>query len=400
MCQTDRAVDLVAAVVKAVSVPVTVKMRLGWDDESLTAPALARAFEQVGVAAVIVHGRTRQQGFTGKVNRSGIRAVVRSRRANADRRQRRHPHHRRRRRDVRGNRLRGHLDRPGCAGQSLHLPPARLLGPDRRAGPRAGFRGTARADAPPLPWLVARRGEHYGCLQFRKILKWYYHFTRMPSRFTSGLLNLSSPALFDEVIAAVEAAGPESALPGHYEFHVPVPSGAIESGEFPLRRSESPPPMPQDLSLTPIGHKMTPGVTRKIGPARIAPVCHKGERTMATATAPRRKVARSLQTKMLIDGKWRDSKSGKTFETINPATEEVIAQVAEGDAADIDLAVKAARKAFDSGPWRKMDARDRGRLDVQAGRSDRVAHRRAGRARNARQRQADQREPAMPTCRW
>src|ERR1700693_1428707 len=83
---------------------------------------------------------------------------------------------------------------------------------------------------------------------------------------------------------------------------------------------------------------------------------------MAPATAPRRKVARSLQTKLLIDGKWRDSVSGKTFETINPATEEVITEVAEADAADIDLAVKAARKAFDTGPWRKMDARDRGRL--------------------------------------
>ncbi len=66
MCQIDRAVELVAAIVEAVNIPVTVKMRLGWDDESLTAPALARAFEQVGVAAVIVHGRTRQQGFTGK----------------------------------------------------------------------------------------------------------------------------------------------------------------------------------------------------------------------------------------------------------------------------------------------------------------------------------------------
>ena len=83
---------------------------------------------------------------------------------------------------------------------------------------------------------------------------------------------------------------------------------------------------------------------------------------MATATAPRRKTARSIQTKLLIDGKWCDSKSGKTFETINPATEELIANVAEGDAADIDLAVKAARKAFDTGPWRKTDARDRGRL--------------------------------------
>jgi len=84
---------------------------------------------------------------------------------------------------------------------------------------------------------------------------------------------------------------------------------------------------------------------------------------MATATEPRRKVAgHRLQTRMLIDGRWRDSVSGKTFATVNPATEEVIAEVAEGDNADIDLAVQAARRAFDSGPWRKMDARDRGRL--------------------------------------
>jgi aldehyde dehydrogenase (NAD+) len=83
---------------------------------------------------------------------------------------------------------------------------------------------------------------------------------------------------------------------------------------------------------------------------------------MATITKPKRKTTRAHQTKMLIDGKWRDSASGKTFPTINPATEEVIEEVAEGDAKDIDLAVKAARKAFDSGPWRKMDARDRGKL--------------------------------------
>src|SRR5579863_6060950 len=64
---------------------------------------------------------------------------------------------------------------------------------------------------------------------------------------------------------------------------------------------------------------------------------------------------------MLIDGKWVDSVSGKTFETINPATGEVIARVAEGDKADVDKAVKAARKAFEKGPWRKMSARERGR---------------------------------------
>lgn len=68
------------------------------------------------------------------------------------------------------------------------------------------------------------------------------------------------------------------------------------------------------------------------------------------------------QTQCFIDGEWLPSASGKTFATLNPATEEVIADVAEGDAADIDLAAKAARKAFESGPWSKMDARDRGRL--------------------------------------
>jgi aldehyde dehydrogenase (NAD+) len=83
---------------------------------------------------------------------------------------------------------------------------------------------------------------------------------------------------------------------------------------------------------------------------------------MATVTEPRRQTKRSFQTKLLIDGQWRDSVSGKTFKTFNPATEELITEVAEGDAADIDLAVKAARRAFDSGPWRKMDARDRTRL--------------------------------------
>jgi aldehyde dehydrogenase (NAD+) len=65
---------------------------------------------------------------------------------------------------------------------------------------------------------------------------------------------------------------------------------------------------------------------------------------------------------MLIDGRWVDSASGRTFATIDPATEAVIAQVAEGDAADVDRAVHAARKAFDSGPWSRTDARDRGRM--------------------------------------
>src|SRR4030088_2266677 len=66
--------------------------------------------------------------------------------------------------------------------------------------------------------------------------------------------------------------------------------------------------------------------------------------------------------KMLIDGKWVNAASGKTFPTYNPATGEVLAQVAEGDRQDIDAAVKAARKAFDSGPWSRLTASERGKL--------------------------------------
>lgn len=68
------------------------------------------------------------------------------------------------------------------------------------------------------------------------------------------------------------------------------------------------------------------------------------------------------QTQCFIGGKWVPSASGKTFDTIHPATEEVIAQVAEGDADDVDLAVQAAREALEEGPWGEMDARDRGML--------------------------------------
>ena len=71
--------------------------------------------------------------------------------------------------------------------------------------------------------------------------------------------------------------------------------------------------------------------------------------------------------KMFINGKWVEAASGKTFPSYNPATGEVMARVAEGDREDIDRAVKAARKAFESGPWPAMSASDRGRLIWQLG---------------------------------
>ncbi len=88
---------------------------------------------------------------------------------------------------------------------------------------------------------------------------------------------------------------------------------------------------------------------------------------MTTATLPAAKPSIKMprvkaKESMLIGGKWVDSVSGKTFATLNPASGETICQVAEGDKADVDLAVKAARKAFDSGPWSRLSAAERGRL--------------------------------------
>ncbi len=228
LCQVDRAVELVGAVVRAITIPVTVKMRLGWDDESLTAPVLAREFEQVGAAAVIVHGRTRAQGFSGSVNREGIRAVVDAVQrlpivANGD---------------VRTIADAASMfEQTGCAAISIGR--GALANPfffrqlDQWA--RTGDPGTApdfdeRLDLmrDHFHGLVERRGEFYACLQFRKILKWYYHFTRMPKPLYLRLIKLSSTALFDETLAAVREAGPSSSLPGHFEAHIPVPAGPID----------------------------------------------------------------------------------------------------------------------------------------------------------------------------
>ena len=88
---------------------------------------------------------------------------------------------------------------------------------------------------------------------------------------------------------------------------------------------------------------------------------------MATATQAvqltdnvARYVAKTRQ--MFINGKWVDAASGKTFPTYNPATGEVLANVAEGDKEDINRAVAAARAAFDTGPWSKITPSQRGRL--------------------------------------
>ncbi len=74
-----------------------------------------------------------------------------------------------------------------------------------------------------------------------------------------------------------------------------------------------------------------------------------------------------MKTDLFINNEWRPALSGQRFPVVNPATEEVIADVAAGDAADIDNAVAAARACFESAGWRDLSARKRGRLLVKAG---------------------------------
>ena len=76
-------------------------------------------------------------------------------------------------------------------------------------------------------------------------------------------------------------------------------------------------------------------------------------------------------TQLLINNRWVPSVSGKTFATIDPSTGQEICQIAEADAADVEKTVRAARAAFEHGPWRKAPASTTRTVDPSPGRSDR-----------------------------
>jgi acyl-CoA reductase-like NAD-dependent aldehyde dehydrogenase len=69
-----------------------------------------------------------------------------------------------------------------------------------------------------------------------------------------------------------------------------------------------------------------------------------------------------VRFQMCIDGQWRDAQSGKTFDSLNPATAQAWAQLPDADEADVELAVQAAQRAFDSQAWRSLTATARGKL--------------------------------------
>jgi aldehyde dehydrogenase (NAD+) len=81
---------------------------------------------------------------------------------------------------------------------------------------------------------------------------------------------------------------------------------------------------------------------------------------MAEADFPRRKPIAAGQ--LLIDGAWRDARSGETTTTYDPTTEQAIADIAKADAADADLAVAAAQRGFEDGPWSRMHHEERAKI--------------------------------------
>ncbi len=228
MCQADAARALVAAVVGAVEVPVTVKMRLGWDASTLSAPGLARDFEREGAAGVIVHGRTREQGFKGGVSLEGIRAVVEAVDSipvvgNGDIRTLADAEEMFRETGCAAVSIgRGALSNPFLFRQLAHW------AEHGHPGPEPSFAERVDTMADHFHRLVDRRGERMACFQFRKVIKWYSHAVRPPRELYHRLINLSSVRLFDETVEAIRAAGPASPLPGHFEPRVPVPAGPID----------------------------------------------------------------------------------------------------------------------------------------------------------------------------
>ena len=201
MTELAQTAALVKGMVNAVKIPVTATMRLGWDDENLTAPDLARALEDVGVAGIFVHGRTREQGFSGTVKLAGIRAVVAAVQSIP----------------VIGNgdvttpaAAKMMVEEPGCAGVSigrgafynpwifLH---ARQLMDTGTVPPEPAFDERVRVMCRHLDLMVEVFGEELGCRMFRKVAPWYSKRFGPANEFNKAVVQVSTRAEFHEILA-------------------------------------------------------------------------------------------------------------------------------------------------------------------------------------------------------
>ncbi len=231
MCQVDSTIELVRTVVESVSLPVTVKMRLGWDSRNLTAPKFAREFEQVGVAAIAIHGRTREQGFSGAVDRDGIRQVVAAVEripviGNGDIRT-----------IADGERMfaetgchaismgRGALANPWLFRQFVEW---EATGEPASAGSFDDRLGLLRRQ---FGYVVEQRGIERAITSFRKMAHWYLKAMLVPAALRNRMQSARTLAEFEAALEEVTAHGPArgsrtGVLP---DLYIPVPSGPNEN---------------------------------------------------------------------------------------------------------------------------------------------------------------------------
>ncbi len=191
---------LVQGMVNAVKIPVTAKMRLGWDDANLTAPDLARALEDAGIAAIFVHGRTREQGFGGTVNLAGIRAVVQAVKnipviGNGD--------------IITPQAAKKMFDETGCAGVSIGR--GAFYNPwiyqhtlqylrNGTLPPEPPFLERVRVMRRHLDLMIEIFGEFHGCRMFRKVGPWYAKRFGPCHEFNKRVVQISTSAEFDTIL--------------------------------------------------------------------------------------------------------------------------------------------------------------------------------------------------------
>jgi nifR3 family TIM-barrel protein len=200
MTELDKTARLVKGMVEAVKIPITAKMRLGWDDQNLTAPDLARTLEEVGVAAIFVHGRTREQGFGGQVNLAGLRAVAQAVKSipvigNGD--------------VTTPQAAKMMLEETGVAGVSIgrgaFYNPWIFVHTDcfLRTGelpPEPTFEERVRVMCRHLDLMVEVFGEMHGCRMFRKVAPWYAKRFGPANEFNKRVVLVSGKAEFHDIL--------------------------------------------------------------------------------------------------------------------------------------------------------------------------------------------------------
>jgi tRNA-dihydrouridine synthase B len=201
MTELDKTAQLVRTMVNALTIPVTAKMRLGWDDNNITAPELARVLEDAGVAAIFVHGRTRQQGFDGVVNLPGIARVVKAVKSipvigNGDVTTVEAAAKMIQETECEGVSIgRGAFYNPWIFGHTHEY----LATGQRLPDPR--FAERVRVMSRHLDLMVEVFGEKMGCTMFRKVAPWYAKRFGPANLFNKRVVQISARADFEELMA-------------------------------------------------------------------------------------------------------------------------------------------------------------------------------------------------------